>query len=81
MMRSAPVLLTSVLLAAWIAIAAIVAVQNFSPVSFRLFQWQSIQMPVGLVLAFSAGIGAIGTALVLPLATSTDNSEDFDDDD
>lgn len=79
-MRSAPVLLTSVLLAAWIAIAAIVAIQNFSPVSFRLFQWQSIQVPVGLVLALSAGIGAIGTALVLPLASSPDDAEEPDDD-
>lgn len=63
-MKTLATTLTSLLLATWMGAAAILAVQNFTPVSFRFLTIQSIEIPFGVMLAFSAGIGAIGTALV-----------------
>lgn len=40
---------------------------NAESVSLRFLSFQSVQIPVGLVLAFSAGVGIIGIALLQPL--------------
>lgn len=66
-MKALAVLLTSLLLTGWISAIAILAIQNFSPVSLRFLGFQSINIPVGLVLAFSVGIGILGTAIAQPL--------------
>ncbi|HEY9909150.1 MAG TPA: LapA family protein [Thermosynechococcaceae cyanobacterium] len=63
-------LLTSVLVAGWIGTIAVVAIQNFTPVSLRFLNWQSIEVPIGLVLAFSVGLGLVGAALVQPVLSS-----------
>ncbi|WP_250125545.1 LapA family protein [Chroococcidiopsis sp. CCMEE 29] len=60
-------LLTSLILAIWVVAIAILSVQNATPVSLRFLNFQSIQLPVGLVLAFSAGVGLIGMSLTQPL--------------
>lgn len=60
-------LLTSLVLAIWVVAIAILSVQNATPVSLKFLSFESIQLPVGLVLAFSAGVGIIGMALVQPL--------------
>jgi uncharacterized integral membrane protein len=60
-------LLTSLLLSAWVCVIAIVAAQNGSPISLYFFNFQSIQIPFGITLAFSAAAGMVGTAIVLPL--------------
>ncbi|MFE1748086.1 lipopolysaccharide assembly protein LapA domain-containing protein [Coleofasciculus sp. H7-2] len=57
-------LLTSLILASSVAAIAIFSIQNITPVSVKFLTFQSIRMPVGVVLAFSAGAGAIGSALV-----------------
>jgi uncharacterized integral membrane protein len=51
--------------AVWVVAIAIVAVQNATPVSFRLITLQSIEMPFGVLLAFFAAAGMVATALVL----------------
>ena len=56
--------LTSLILAGWIGMIAILSIQNFTPVSVKFLAFESIQLPIGIVLAFSAGIGLIGGALV-----------------
>ncbi len=56
--------LTALILAGWIGTAAIISVQNFQPVSFKILTLQSIEIPFGVVLAFSAGFGAIAAAIV-----------------
>jgi uncharacterized integral membrane protein len=56
--------LTSLILAGWIGAIAILSIQNFTPVSVKFLAFESIQLPIGIVLAFSAGIGLIGGALV-----------------
>jgi uncharacterized integral membrane protein len=57
-------LLTSLVLAGWIAAIAIFSIQNITLVSLKFVRLETIQMPVGVVLAFSVGVGAIGGAIV-----------------
>jgi uncharacterized integral membrane protein len=63
-MKTLAVFLTTCIIAAWIAAIAILSVQNFTPVTFQFFTFQSIQIPVGIVLAFAVGLGAVGMALL-----------------
>ena len=57
----------SLILAAWVGAIAILSVQNAAPVSLNFLQFQSIQMPIGVVLAFGVGIGMLGMAILSPL--------------
>lgn len=59
--------LISTVVAFWVVGIAVLAVQNAEPVSLRFLTFQSIQIPVGLVLAFSAGVGIMSVALLQPL--------------
>jgi uncharacterized integral membrane protein len=65
-MKTITNLLASLILAGWVGAIAILSVQNATLVSLKFLVFQSIQVPVGVVLAFSAGVGFIGGA-VLPL--------------
>lgn len=56
-------LLTSLILAIWVGAIAILSVQNFSSVSLKFLIFQSVEIPAGLVLAFSAGAGMLGGAI------------------
>lgn len=56
-------LLTSVIVAGWIGAIAIVSIQNITPVSVKFLSFETIQLPVGIVLAFSVGLGVIGGAI------------------
>lgn len=62
-MRTLATILTSLILAGWMGAAAILAVQNFTAVSFKILTFQSIEVPFGVMLAFSAGLGAVGMAI------------------
>lgn len=62
-MKTIANLLTSIILAAWIAAIAILSVQNFTPISLKFLMFQTIQIPLGIVLAFSVGVGAIAGAI------------------
>ncbi len=77
-MKALAVLLTSLIVAGWIGAIAILSVQNFTPVSLKFLQFQSFQIPAGLVLALSVGVGVVGAAIVPPLLgfTSTEDSDD-----
>lgn len=66
-MRTLANLLTSILLASWVVAIAILSVQNATPVSLRFINIESIQIPVGLMLAFWVGVGIIGMGLIQPL--------------
>jgi uncharacterized integral membrane protein len=46
--------------------AALVSVQNAAPISIRLWMWQSIQLPFGLILSVSFSLGLL-LAIILPL--------------
>ncbi|NJK38432.1 MAG: DUF1049 domain-containing protein [Oscillatoriales cyanobacterium RM1_1_9] len=65
-MRTLSSILTSLILAGWVSTIAILAIQNATPVALKFLTFQSIQIPVGLILAFSVSTGGIAGA-VLPL--------------
>lgn len=67
MMKTLLPLLASSLIACWVSAIAILSVQNATPVALQFLFFQSIQMPVGVVLALSASVGAIGGAVLLSL--------------
>lgn len=83
-MKTAVNLLLSTIVALWIMAIAIVSVQNATPVSLRFITFESIQIPVGLVLAFSVGFGMIGTNVLQPLWSISNsresNSRRYEDD-
>ena len=58
--------LSSLMIALSFAAIAVFAVQNITPISLRLFVFESIQLPVGILLAFCIGFGLILGAF-LPL--------------
>ncbi|KGF71756.1 hypothetical protein DO97_15890 [Neosynechococcus sphagnicola sy1] len=55
------------LFALWMAAIAILAVQNATPASLQFFVWQSIQIPIGVILAFSLAMGLLGGSLLIAL--------------
>ncbi|MEA5580939.1 LapA family protein [Nodularia harveyana UHCC-0300] len=75
-------ILISLILALWVIAIAIISVQNATPVSLKFLTFQSIQIPVGLMLAFCAGIGLIAMAIIQPLWRIADSGDKptFDDD-
>jgi uncharacterized integral membrane protein len=66
-MKTIPLLAISFLLAISVSAIAIISVQNAAPVSLNFTFFQSIQMPVGVVLAMSLSAGLIGGAILQPL--------------
>lgn len=55
----------SAIAAIWVVMIALLSVQNATPVSLQFLGFSSIQLPVGLVLASSTGLGMIGGAMAL----------------
>ena len=51
--------------ALWVAAIAILSVQNATPVSLRLLWFQSVELPVGVVLSFCAAGAMVLTAGLL----------------
>lgn len=73
-------LLTSFILALSVAAVAILAVQNAAPVSVKFLVFQSIQIPVGVVLAFTAAIGTVIGSL-FPFLWQLSGESNFSEDD
>lgn len=65
-MKAIASLLASLLMAAWIGAIAIFSIQNIQDVSLKFLAWQSINFPLGVLLAFCAGLGMVLGSL-LPL--------------
>jgi lipopolysaccharide assembly protein A len=59
-------LLSSLLVAAWIGAIAIFSIQNIQAISLKFLNFASINVPIGILLALSTGIGAI-IGSILPL--------------
>jgi len=57
-------LIAALMLAGWVGAIAILSVQNATLVSLRFLGLQSVQIPIGVVLAFSVALGMVGAALV-----------------
>lgn len=56
------------LIAVWVVAIALIVVQNAAPVRLVFLRWQSVEIPFGVVLAFSGAVGMLGTAVVQWLA-------------
>ncbi|WP_338022957.1 LapA family protein [Argonema galeatum] len=88
-MKTIANLLASLILAIWVLAIAIFSVQNATLVSLKFLGFESIQLPVGVVLAFCAGAGVVGGAIAFPLLSGSEqrqgdnerSDDDFEDDD
>jgi len=64
-MRILGPLLASCLLALELALLAILAIHNVTPVSLHLLMFSSIKIPIGVLLVFCVALGLVlGTLLV-----------------
>lgn len=81
-MKNIANLLTSSIVAIWVGAIAILSVQNATQVSLKFLGFESIKLPVGVVLAFSASLGVVGGAIAFPLFIPSENlaDDDFEDD-
>ncbi|MDJ0728397.1 MAG: LapA family protein [Crocosphaera sp.] len=85
--------IVAVLIAFWIGAIAIFSIQNITPVSLKFLLWESIKLPIGVLLSFCLGGGfLIGSLLPFllkpakrkrkrPLRSQMDDKSDFDFDD
>ncbi|BAZ38844.1 hypothetical protein NIES4101_47890 [Calothrix sp. NIES-4101] len=90
-MKTIASLLTSLVIAFWVVVIAIIAMRNGEPVSLKFLTYQSIQIPFGFILALSVGIGIISTTVLKTLGSLValgqnnsqldDEPEFFSDDD
>ncbi|MGB3510811.1 MAG: DUF1049 domain-containing protein [Microcoleaceae cyanobacterium] len=81
MQRFISPMLTSLILALWVSAIAVISVQNATPISLKFIGFRSIEMPVGIILAFTVGVGLIISGILLPpllnIAAMKHNQEDF----
>ena len=56
--------LASAIVGGWIMTMAVFAIQNIQPVSLKFLQFESIKVPIGILLAFSLGIGFFMAAVI-----------------
>ena len=80
-MKSFATLITSLIFTVWIGAIALISVQNATPLSLRFLSFQLVEMPFGLILAFSAGLGVTGAAIAQPLSVFSNSQPDDDGDD
>lgn len=57
-------LISSLIMASLIGAIAIFSIQNIQPVALQFFSLRSIQLPVGVLLAFCLGIGIVLGSLI-----------------
>lgn len=60
--------LVVVISAVLIAAIAIISAQNGTPVSVAFLNGETTPLPLGLLIAFSLGIGMVGSAILLSLS-------------
>ena len=57
-------IITSMIIAFWIVLIAIVSVQNYTLVSLSFFNLQSIKIPFGILIALSSSTGIISMEII-----------------
>jgi uncharacterized integral membrane protein len=77
-MKSFATLITACIVAVWIGAIALIAIQNATPVALRFLTFQTIEIPFGLIIAFSVIFGIIGSAIAQPLLGFSFNQSDED---
>ncbi len=68
-MKIIPPVLIAIVLALWVSAIAILSVQNATAISLKFLVFQSIRVPVGVMLGFTVGVGVIGGAIAQLLLT------------
>jgi uncharacterized integral membrane protein len=68
------------IIAVWVVAIALISVQNATPVSLKFLVFQSIQIPFGLMLAFSVAVGLLATAVLQPLWALGESQSGIDED-
>ncbi|ELR96829.1 LapA family protein [Gloeocapsa sp. PCC 73106] len=63
-MRNILNLVTATLMMGWIVSIAVFSIQNIQAVSLRFLLFESIRMPVGVLLAFCVGFGLVLGAII-----------------
>ena len=58
-MRTLSNLLISLIIAAWIGAIAVFSIQNIQPISLQFLAFNSIELPLGVLLALSVGVGLV----------------------
>ncbi len=81
-------LITATLMAGWMSTIAVFSIQNITAVSLKLGTFESIQLPVGVLLSLCVSGGIIVGAVIPPLWANSkksnrsrfnqQNSDDFD---
>lgn len=71
-MRFIANLITSLLIAGWIATMSVFSIQNITPYTLKFLQFESIKIPIGVLLSISVGGGFILGAFV-PLFFKSSN--------
>ncbi|MGB5593765.1 MAG: LapA family protein [Crocosphaera sp.] len=66
MLQTLKNLIIAALLAFWVGAIAIFSIQNITAVSLKFLLWQTIKLPVGVLLAFAVG-GGLMIGSLLPL--------------
>ncbi|MBS9770465.1 MAG: DUF1049 domain-containing protein [Trichodesmium erythraeum GBRTRLIN201] len=66
MQKLIPPIISSIILALWVSSIAILSVQNATPISLKFLSFQSIEIPIGVILSFSVSIGVIISSIILP---------------
>ena len=69
-----------VIIAVWVVAIALISVQNATPVSLQFLVFQSVQIPFGLMLAFSVAVGLLGTAVLQPIWGLGESQSRIDED-
>lgn len=77
-MKSFATLITACVVAVWIGVIALIAIQNATPVSLRFLTLQTVEIPFGLIIAFSVMLGIVGAAIAQPLLGFSLNQPDND---
>ncbi|MDJ1175099.1 lipopolysaccharide assembly protein LapA domain-containing protein [Roseofilum capinflatum] len=67
----------SLLLSIWISAIAILSVQNATPISLKFLLFESVQIPIGILLAFSASLGLLAGLLIVPWGNQQDRPSPF----
>lgn len=52
-------LISAVIIALWIGAIALISIQNIAPISLGFLTFKTVELPFGIVLAFSVGVGLI----------------------
>ena len=63
-MKSFANLITALILAVWVTIIALFSVQNYRPISLNFLVFESVEIPLGVILALCGAVGMVLGAIV-----------------